>query len=102
MAIDGDVVGVGPELDVVLDADRRDEETVFAGQLLAQGGDAVEQGAATVFVDEGNEAVADLDADAVGGDEVLDLFFLFGFGFLGLFGFLDGGLLALALSFTET
>ncbi len=59
-ALELDDVGVGLDLDVVTDADRRHDEAELERALPPDHDDAVEQVAALPLVDERDEAVADL------------------------------------------
>jgi hypothetical protein len=58
-----DAIGLGIELHVVADADRRHDEAHLDRELATGGADAVEQVAALRRVDHADEAVADFELE---------------------------------------
>ena len=99
-AADLDLIFARFEADVVTDAHRRHNDAQFGCELFADVGDAVEQVAALVGVDQRNEAVADFQTDRIDLEQIFGAF-LRGDGFLfaGFHGrFVGDHLLALRLA----
>ena len=95
-----DHVLVGPEVDVVLDAHGRQNDAERTRILPAHLRDVFEESTVSTWVDDRDQAVADVDAEAIHVQEIADSLFFAWFGRCGLcIGF--AGLLFIAALLAE-